>query len=187
VTMKREDFNNACKYAWDWFRYHANQRLVTFYYFLIVFGAMAYAYGWAYSVEQYQISFLITIFAAIASICFLALEIRNAILVDDARRALDKMEEGFDEEYKIRANDQKRFKNITYYFISHTIVLRSIMSFSIAISFYASYLANAKGKNLDISYLRNCAILGLIILMISIFKRIIIDRIICPICNMNKK
>jgi deoxyribose-phosphate aldolase len=96
----------AFKYAWDWFSYHANQRLNAFHFFLIIIGFVVVGYFKSMELEQVYFSFLICLFGALASIAFWFLDIRNEELVNCGRYALDELEEQFG--LKIRKCDDQR-------------------------------------------------------------------------------
>lgn len=85
----------AFKYAWDWFNYHAGQRLTAFHFFLIIISLVGV--GYFKSVELGQegkfFGFLTGLFGALASIAFWLLDIRNEELVNCGRNALDNLEE----------------------------------------------------------------------------------------------
>jgi len=88
------------KYAWEWFKYHADQRLRAFYFYLIIIGALAIGYLSAIQVNEKvnQIHFnqvdkiipWLFLLGCIVSIAFLCLEIRNVELVNIGR---DKLKE----------------------------------------------------------------------------------------------
>lgn len=82
----------ALKYAWDWFSYHANQRLNEFHFFLIIIGFVIIGYFKSMELELAYFSFLIGLFGALASIAFWFLDIRNEELVNCGRYALDELE-----------------------------------------------------------------------------------------------
>lgn len=84
------------KYTWQWFRYHADQRLRAFYYYLIIIGALALGYLTASqdSGKFSQVNKIIPwlcAFGFIVSIAFLCLEIRNVELVNIGRIKLQEL------------------------------------------------------------------------------------------------
>jgi len=87
-------------YAWEWFKYHADQRLKAFNFYLIIVGILAVAYSTALKegLQTGQRSWrdfatVIAICGCVISIAFLMIEIRNRELVDSAGRWLDELEE----------------------------------------------------------------------------------------------
>lgn len=96
----------ACKYAWDWFSYHAAQRLTTFRFFLIIIGVVIVGYFKCVELEWRGLGFLIGLFGVLISIAFWLLEIRNEELVNCGRHALDKLEESAG--LTIRKDDKDR-------------------------------------------------------------------------------
>lgn len=98
----------AFKYAWDWFSYHATQRLNAFHFFLIITGFVIV--GYSKSIELGQkgawFGFLLGLFGALTSIAFWFLDIRNEELVNCGRQALDELEEQVGR--KIRKSDEDR-------------------------------------------------------------------------------
>jgi hypothetical protein len=89
-------------YAWEWFKYHADQRLKAFNYYLIIVGILALAYSTAlkeglnsqtaqHSWRDFAV--VIAICGCIISIAFLMIEIRNRELVDSGGRWLDELED----------------------------------------------------------------------------------------------
>jgi hypothetical protein len=79
--------------TWKWFEYHADQRLHAFYYFLLIIGALGY--GYVYCLTQittnlsvYGFAPSIALLAAVISVAFLFIEIRNLNLVNIGRDEL---------------------------------------------------------------------------------------------------
>jgi hypothetical protein len=79
-------------YAWNWFNYHANQRLTAFNYFLIITALLANGYITCTEKGLYLIQALVGVAGIIISMAFFLLDIRNEQLVDDGRNALWKLE-----------------------------------------------------------------------------------------------
>ena len=134
------------RYAWDWFEYHAKQRLTTFNFFLIVLGAIGYVYIFGNQCIIKDLVVWLALLGAILSFLFLLLEVRNTILVDDGRHALEELEEISPlNKSSIRYDDQERFciiegeknpkllfwKRAGHVLCSHTLCLRLIFSASI--------------------------------------------------------
>lgn len=77
-------------YAWNWFEFHANQRLVLFRFFLIFIGAIGYL------LVGLGGNPVVLIFSGLAIIIlskrFQIIDVRNRELVECGRKSLDKME-----------------------------------------------------------------------------------------------
>lgn len=95
-NLKKEE---EIKYSWEWFKYHADQRLRAFYYYLIIIGALALGYLTAIQINEklkqvYQVNKIIPwlfFLGFIVSIVFLFLEIRNVELVNIGRIKLQNL------------------------------------------------------------------------------------------------
>ena len=77
--------NDKLKYAWEWFKYHAQQRAQIFNYFLIITGALLYGLTSDTNGDYNQI---IAILGVVVSLAFYFLEKRNEELVNCGRDAL---------------------------------------------------------------------------------------------------
>lgn len=121
VTISKDVFD----YAWNWFEYHAAQRLLAFRFFLIFIGIIAVALNNAVKVSNFEIVQIIGGLGAFISLAFLALEIRNEQLVNVGRDALKVIENDaaypVNEELKLLSID--RHRNPIY---SHKLWLRLI-------------------------------------------------------------
>jgi len=133
------DIKDGKDYAWNWFVYHAGQRIVAFQIFLIFFGALAV--GLSYSLEHHNFSLIraISLAAAFISFAFLILEYRNEKLVQIGRNALKKVEasEGFKnlpQEFKLLHIDEKRPR-----LSSHKFWFRSIYVVCIAVFLWLAW------------------------------------------------
>ncbi len=84
----------AFQYAWDWFSYHATQRLNAFNFFLIIMGFVVVGYSTSMGLGQkgLLLGFFLGLFGVLTSIAFIILDIRNEELVNCGRNALDKLE-----------------------------------------------------------------------------------------------
>lgn len=81
--------------TWKWFEFHANQRLIAFYYFLLITGALAFGYMQCLSNNNSQLALIlpfISILSIFVSIAFLLLEVRNVELVNIGRESLRRLE-----------------------------------------------------------------------------------------------
>jgi len=104
------------KYAWDWFQYHADQRLKAFNYFVVVLGILIAAYGAAIKEvltitsrypRPYEVfACAVAVCGAVISFAFLLIEVRNTELVECGRRWLDKLEQEL--RMRLREDDRER-------------------------------------------------------------------------------
>ena len=79
-------------YAWNWFAYHASQRLQAFNFFLLILAALATGYLTALDKDYALLQIAIGVAGILISYAFLALDFRNEQLVTDGRHALRKLE-----------------------------------------------------------------------------------------------
>jgi hypothetical protein len=93
-------------YAWNWFSYHASQRLTAFNFFLVLLGAVLVGYVQAATNDLPALGVVLGGFGVIVSLAFWAIDVRNAELVACGRAALDKLEGSLS--IDIRAEDQSR-------------------------------------------------------------------------------
>ncbi len=112
-------------YAWNWFEYHAAQRLTAFRFYLIIIGAV----GWIFSQKELNILsgkeyLLLGLSAIFISLLFFLLDVRNEHLVNRGRYALDEIEKELgllDTPYAIRHHDNKN----RVCCVSHSFVIRA--------------------------------------------------------------
>lgn len=117
-TMANE---KAWDYAWNWFQYHARQRITAFNLFLVLLGAIVAGYlkcaelaiSSQASVDMINsrqiwwfLALAISIFGIMISIAFWFLDIRNAELVNCGRIALKDLEDSLG--LTIRKDDESR-------------------------------------------------------------------------------
>jgi hypothetical protein len=98
------DNEKALQYAWNWFAFHADQRLKAFNFFLVLIGivivALTTCVGNAVKVTEqvgminlwWGIATIVSAYGAIVSLSFWFLDIRNTELVECGRKALDELE-----------------------------------------------------------------------------------------------
>jgi hypothetical protein len=80
------------EYAWNWFEYHAGQRLTAFHFFLIFLGALVVGFSTGIKDGNLFFAQAVAYFGAFVSFAFFMLEIRNEQLVDIGRNALAHLE-----------------------------------------------------------------------------------------------
>jgi hypothetical protein len=78
----------ALDHAWSWWKYHAEQRIALIRFYIIALGGVAVAVGWAYQREEYLLCFIISVFGALLSYCFVQLDARTSDLVKVGENAL---------------------------------------------------------------------------------------------------
>jgi hypothetical protein len=79
-------------YAWNWFKYHAEQRLTAFRFCLVFLGILLVAYNSGLASQNLVFASAVGYVAAFVSLAFLVLEIRNEELVNVGRDALREIE-----------------------------------------------------------------------------------------------
>jgi hypothetical protein len=80
------------QYSWDWFSYHAGQRLTAFNFFLVLMGAVVVGYTQAVDNELPALGIALGGLGALVAFAFLAMDVRNEELVRCGRAALDQVE-----------------------------------------------------------------------------------------------
>lgn len=110
------------KYAWDWFQYHADQRLRAFHFFLILTSAVVLGYANAATDGSDVIAAAIGLMGAAIALAFVFLDLRNTQLVDHARCRLKRLEGNLDTARLVASDDSARKA-----LISHSFWLRAIM------------------------------------------------------------
>lgn len=105
-----DKFQIEQQYAWNWFSYHASQRISAFNFFLIISGATVA--GYFRCVEHlddprwHWFGVFVGLFGVLVSVAFVLLDVRNEELVNCGRNALDILEK--EVRMDIRENDFKR-------------------------------------------------------------------------------
>lgn len=96
------------RYAWDWFQYHAGQRLTAFNFFLILMGAVLVGYANAATGDSPVLGVTVAAIGLVVSAGFLAMDLRNAELVQYGRDALEDLETRYPTLPQIRTGDAQR-------------------------------------------------------------------------------
>ncbi len=78
------------RFAWEWFQYHASQRLTAFNFFLVIMGALVVGYSQAAARSSEILGVALGLLGAIVSLAFWALDIRNQELVECGRSVLER-------------------------------------------------------------------------------------------------
>lgn len=88
----RQYLGELLEYSSLWFNYHAQQRVQSFYLFLIVESAVSVAYSTLYQKITGGVLGGVAFAGAIVAVWFMALELRNTELVNSGRHVLDQVE-----------------------------------------------------------------------------------------------
>lgn len=104
--MITQDDERFLKYAWEWFSYHANQRLVAFNFFLVFVGFILIGVTKCFEIKSYLFGSIISFIGMSINVVFWFLEARNEELVNYGRDALKSVENK--SEIKIYINDEER-------------------------------------------------------------------------------
>lgn len=89
TDQKREAYDAARQYAWNWFEYHAAQRQSVFRFFLIMTAFVSTGYVTAIVKEFYSISTILAILLVVISFLFWRLDSRSIHLVKIAEYYLE--------------------------------------------------------------------------------------------------
>lgn len=104
--MNNDPLDLEFKYAWDWFSYHARQRLTAFNFFLILMSAVVVGYTQAVNNDLPALGVTLGGLGAFVAVAFWAMDIRNEELVYCGRVALDQLEAKL--AVSIRKDDESR-------------------------------------------------------------------------------
>jgi len=99
----------AYEHAWNWFKYHAEQRLAMIRFAVLILGAIAAAVGYLHKDNQFVISIALCLLGMVASYCFLKLDSRTSHLIKLAEEALAEHENKLAED--ISSSKIKIFQN----------------------------------------------------------------------------
>lgn len=94
------------KYAWEWFSYHARQRLTAFNFFLILMSAVVVGYTQAVNNDLPSLGAVLGALGTFVALAFWAMDVRNEELVCCGRAALDQLEDEL--RVSIRQQDNER-------------------------------------------------------------------------------
>lgn len=103
-----EDNNLKFQYAWEWFKYHANQRLTAFHFFLIIIGVIGSGIVFSLNNQNKIVSCTFAFFGALTAIIFWLLEIRNEELVNYGRECLKELEKDIQIKLSSASVDEER-------------------------------------------------------------------------------
>lgn len=91
-----ELFSKRFQFAWEHFRYHADQRVRMFHFFILFLGLFGSAFALMFENPAHQFAnyaFLVFYAGGVVSTIFLSLDIRNAQLLDYSEDLLKKLED----------------------------------------------------------------------------------------------
>jgi hypothetical protein len=83
-----ESKNDPLNHSWNWFKYHAEQRMLIVRFYLIVVGALGAGCLSAFDKNENVIAAIIAAFGAIISELFAKLDLRTRQLIDASKAAL---------------------------------------------------------------------------------------------------
>jgi len=81
--------------AWNWFEFHARQRMSMFYNFLIITGILVNGYALAHKDQIYWMAGAASFLGLFQAVCFVVIDIRNREMIRFAEEALQKLEVDF--------------------------------------------------------------------------------------------
>lgn len=113
MNNDNEKLDIGFKYAWDYFSYHASQRMQSFNFFLVSTAIILNGYLLCVEKKLYFPAIIIGILGFCFSICFLIIDNRNSQLVKNGEKALKHYESLFwtDEQVQIITRDDERIQN----------------------------------------------------------------------------
>lgn len=80
------------QFAWNWFEFHARQRMTMFNYFLITTGILVNAYAGAFKEKIFAMCVFVGALGFLQSLGFLMIDVRNRDLIGYSEDALEKLE-----------------------------------------------------------------------------------------------
>lgn len=90
--MTSEKLKNAHEYAWQWFAYHATQRMNSFNFFFVLEAALTAAYLAAVSASYYLLAVAFAVMLFVTAMMFWRLDLRNLELIKIGEAYLKKSE-----------------------------------------------------------------------------------------------
>lgn len=78
--------------AWNWFEFHARQRMTMFYNFLIVTGILVNGYAVATKESFHSMAAFVSLFGSIQAVCFCVIDVRSRQLIRYGEDVLEKLE-----------------------------------------------------------------------------------------------
>ncbi len=91
------DHRDALKYSWDYFHFHASQRLTTFNFYLVICGFVIAGYATALrDSHDSPVAALLGLVLSLISFIFWKLDLRNRQMIWNAEDALKELEDTFD-------------------------------------------------------------------------------------------
>jgi hypothetical protein len=119
-------------YAWNWFSYHAGQRMTAINFFLIAVGAMIVAYTTAATQHLKGLGVGVSALSVFICAAFRAIDARNAQIVGIARSELARLEPKFDVNITRKAEkERKRWKSHGFWLPALVIVIGIVSLFAL--------------------------------------------------------
>ncbi len=132
----KEDSNDfkRLEHAWEWFKYHADQRYRSFNNFLIIIGTLATLTYVKFDIIKVPFSYLYLLLPVTAFV-FYVLDIRNEFLVNNGKKELEKFQEILD--VNIISRD---VKGLPYVFFKHAFWIRFLIISVLIISLHIFFI-----------------------------------------------
>jgi hypothetical protein len=80
------------QFAWNWFEFHARQRMTMFNYFLLTTGILVNAYAGAFKEKMFAMCVFVGALGFLQSLGFLMIDVRSRELISYSEDALEKLE-----------------------------------------------------------------------------------------------
>jgi hypothetical protein len=78
--------------AWNWFEFHARQRMTMFNNFLIITGILVNGYAVATKESLHSMAAIVSLFGSIQAVCFCVIDVRSRHLIRYGEDVLEKLE-----------------------------------------------------------------------------------------------
>ena len=141
----------ALDYAWNWFEYHAGQRLLAFRFYLVILGILVVGFHKGIDSGHLFFASIVGYLGAFVSVAFLFLEIRNEELVNVGRNALKKLE-SYDEirnvGHELQLLQIDRSRNVL---LSHKFWLRAIYGICVVLFLLGAFKIDVIAKKYVLS------------------------------------
>ena len=80
--------DHAREHAWDWFKYHAEQRISMMRFYILLLGGVAGGIGYLLHNQEHAAAATLSLFAALMSFCFIRFDKRVSDLVKLGEKSL---------------------------------------------------------------------------------------------------
>lgn len=86
--LPSDDAEAGFEHAWNWWKYHAEQRINLLRFYILSLGGVGVAVGWLRVQHEALLCFLLSLFGAALAFCFLRLDRRTSDLIKIGEDAL---------------------------------------------------------------------------------------------------